>query len=79
MWDKHQTGHITEGYSPGQRQTDMKRKLFFPLLAALLLAPWPVAYAHDVSAGQSPVHIEAAEAAAAPNVPQTAEGWKPIA
>ncbi|OGN99841.1 MAG: hypothetical protein A2Y90_01005 [Chloroflexi bacterium RBG_13_52_12] len=25
----------------------MKRKFFFPLIAALLLVPWPVAYAYD--------------------------------
>jgi len=46
----------------------MKRKLIFLLLATLLLAPWPVAYAHDnVMAGQSPIQIEAAETEAAPH------------
>jgi hypothetical protein len=45
----------------------MKRKLIFLLLTALLLTPWPVAYAHDAAAGQNPIQIEAAEATAAPH------------
>jgi hypothetical protein len=46
----------------------MKRKLIFLLLATVLLAPWPVAYAHDnAMAGQTPIQIEAAEPAAAPH------------
>ena len=45
----------------------MKKKLIFPLLAALLLIPWPVAYAHDNAlAGQAPIQIEAADPAAVP-------------
>ena len=50
----------------------MSRKLFrkvFPLLAVVLLAPWPVAYAHtydnSVGGGES-VRIEAAEASVMP-------------
>ena len=38
-------------------------KRIFPLLAFMLLAPWPVAYAHDVSgtsAGHEPVQVTAA-------------------
>jgi hypothetical protein len=47
----------------------MKRKLLFPLIAALLLAPWPVAYAYDeVLAVNSPGNIEPAEEAAAPRI-----------
>jgi len=45
----------------------MKRKFIFLLVASLLLAPWPVAYAHDTAAGQTPIQIEAAEATAAPH------------
>ncbi len=43
-------------------------KRFFPLFALLLLAPWPVAYAHTYTdeAGQDTVRIEIAEASAAP-------------
>jgi len=44
-------------------------KKIFPLLAVLLLAPWPVAFAHDVSdgvIGQETARIEVAEASAAP-------------
>lgn len=38
------------------------------MLAALLLSPWPVAYAHDSTAdGQAQLQVEAAEAAAAPH------------
>ena len=45
----------------------MKRKLAFILFAALMLTPWPVAYAYDNTAvGQPTVQIEAAETAAAP-------------
>jgi len=45
----------------------MKKKLIFPLLAALLLIPWPVAYAHDNAlAGQAPIQIEAADPATVP-------------
>ena len=45
----------------------MRKKLFFPILAILLLAPWPVAYAYDsTAAGAGPVQIEAAESSAAP-------------
>lgn len=47
----------------------MKRKLIFPLIAALLLAPWPVAYAYDEAiAASTPMSIEAAEPAAAPKL-----------
>ena len=46
----------------------MKKKLIFALLAAILLTPWPVAYAYDNDmAGQSAMEIEAAEPAAAPH------------
>ncbi len=44
-------------------------KRFFPIFALLLLAPWPVAYAHtydDGMAGQDGVRIEVAEASAKP-------------
>jgi len=44
-------------------------KRFFPIFALLLLAPWPVAYAHtytDDMAGQDTVRLEVAEASAAP-------------
>jgi len=46
-------------------------KRIFPLIAVLLLAPWPVAYAHDVSGaetGQETVQIEVAEASAKPTM-----------
>ena len=47
----------------------MKRKLLFPLIAALLLAPWPVAYAYDEAlAINSPGNVEPAEVAAAPRL-----------
>jgi len=47
----------------------MKRKLLFPLIAALLLAPWPVAYAYDEAiAANSPLSVEAAEPASAPSI-----------
>ena len=44
-------------------------KRFFPIFALLLLAPWPVAYAHtynDDMVGQDAVWIEVAEASAQP-------------
>ena len=44
-------------------------KRMFPLLAVLLLAPWPVAYAYDVNdgvVGDETVHIEVTEPSAAP-------------
>jgi len=44
-------------------------KKIFPLLAVLLLAPWPVAFAHDISdgvIGQETVRIEVAKASATP-------------
>jgi len=48
----------------------MKSKLVFLLLAAVLLTPWPVAYAYDnsMTAGDAPVQVEAAGAAAAPQL-----------
>jgi len=47
----------------------MKKKLLFPLIAALLLAPWPIVYAYDsVSAASAPVTITAADASVAPQV-----------
>jgi len=52
----------------------MNRKLLkriFPLIAVLLLAPWPVAYAHDVSGavtGEETVQIVVAEASAKPTM-----------
>jgi len=45
-------------------------KLIFPLLAVLLLAPWPVAYAYNYEGelnGQVPIQIETAEPSAAPS------------
>ena len=46
----------------------MRKKFIFPLLAILLLTPWPVAYAYDNTvAGQEPIQIDAAEPTAAPN------------
>ncbi|GAI70735.1 unnamed protein product, partial [marine sediment metagenome] len=44
-------------------------KRFFPLIVLLLLAPWPVAYAHDISdgvIGEETVQIEVAETSAQP-------------
>ncbi|GAF93647.1 unnamed protein product, partial [marine sediment metagenome] len=44
-------------------------KRFFPLIVLLLLAPWPVAYAHDVSdgvLGEETVRMEAAEVSTQP-------------
>ncbi len=47
----------------------MKRKLLFPLIAALLLSPWPVAYAYDgAMANNAPMNIEPAESSAAPRI-----------
>ncbi len=47
---------------------EMRKKLLFPLLAILLLTPWPIAYAHDNGmAGQESIRIEAAESSAAPS------------
>ena len=46
----------------------MRKKFILPLLAVLLLTPWPVAYAHDIAlAGQEPIQVEAAEISAAPS------------
>ena len=46
----------------------MKLKLIFPLLALLLLAPWPVAYAYDnTAAGAEAIKVEVAESSVAPN------------
>ena len=45
-------------------------KFIFPLIAVLILAPWPVAYAYnydDVQAGRGTVRIEVAEPSAAPS------------
>ena len=45
-------------------------KRFFPLIALLLLAPWPVAYAHtytDDMVGQEAVGIEVADPSVAPS------------
>jgi len=45
-------------------------KRFFPIIVLLLLAPWPVAYAHtytDDMTGQDAVRIEVAEASAQPS------------
>ena len=42
---------------------------FFPIIVLLLLAPWPVAYAHDVSdgvLGEETVRMEAAEVSTQP-------------
>ena len=44
-------------------------KRFFPLIVLLLLAPWPVAYAHDISdgvLGEETVRMEAAEVSTQP-------------
>ncbi|MFC1949469.1 hypothetical protein ACFLW0_04795 [Chloroflexota bacterium] len=46
-------------------------KRLFPLIALLLLAPWPVAYAYTFdggTTGQDGVQIKAAEASAAPSM-----------
>jgi hypothetical protein len=45
----------------------MKRKLIFLMAAALLLTPWPVAYAYGSdTAGHASVQVEAAPTNAAP-------------
>lgn len=45
----------------------MRKSLIFSILAVLLLAPWPVAYAHDNAlAGQAAYRIEAAPPPATP-------------
>ena len=55
-----------------RRPARMRNKWFkriFPLLAFMLLAPWPVAYAHDVSgtsAGHEPVQVTTAATTAQP-------------
>ncbi len=44
-------------------------KRFFPLIVLLLLVPWPIAYAHDVSdgvVGEETIHIETAEVSVQP-------------
>lgn len=47
----------------------MKRKLIFPLITALLLTPWPVAYAYDdAMAVNTPTNIKAAALSAAPQI-----------
>ena len=47
----------------------MNRKFLFPLIAALLLAPWPIVYAYDsVKAANVPVTIQAVDASAAPHI-----------
>ena len=47
----------------------MKKKLLFPLLAALLLAPWPIVYAYDSANGANvPVTITASDAAVMPQM-----------
>jgi hypothetical protein len=45
---------------------EMKRKLVFTLVAALLLFPWTVAYAYDAAAATGPVAITAAGTASQP-------------
>ena len=43
-------------------------KKIFPLLALLLLAPWPVAYAHDNDgAAQETIQVTIADSSAAPS------------
>jgi hypothetical protein len=47
----------------------MKKKLLLPLLAALLLAPWPIVYAYDsVNAANLPVAISPANVSVAPQM-----------
>jgi hypothetical protein len=47
----------------------MKKKLLLPLFAALLLAPWPIAYAYDsVNAANLPVAISPANVSVAPQI-----------
>ncbi len=68
---------LSEGYAESvmkdQVNTGLRSKLrkFFPLLAVLLLAPWPIAYAHDY-ASASPqqgdkIEIEVAAVSAQPS------------
>jgi len=46
----------------------MRKKFILPLMAVLLLTPWPVAYAYENAlAGQVPIQVEAAETSAAPS------------
>lgn len=45
-------------------------KRFFPIIALLLLTPWPVAYAHNYTndmAGQDAVRVEVADSSVAPS------------
>jgi len=52
----------------GSVTTRRTGRLLFPLIAVLLLAPWPIAYAYDNGpAQQDAVRIEVAEASAAPS------------
>ncbi len=47
----------------------MKKNIFFILCAAMLLAPWPVAYAYDnVNAASTSLTIMAADTASAPQL-----------
>ena len=47
----------------------MKRKLFFLLVAAIFLAPWPVAHAYgEGPEGDASLQVEAADPAAAPHL-----------
>ena len=47
----------------------MKRKLLFPVIAALLLTPWPVAYAYDdVMAVDNTITVQAADPAESPSL-----------
>jgi len=47
----------------------MKKKLLFPLIAALLLAPWPIVYAYDSANGADvPIAIIASDAAVMPQM-----------
>ncbi len=47
----------------------MKRKLLFPVIAALLLTPWPVAYAYDEAmAVDTPMTLQVADPAASPSL-----------
>ena len=48
--------------------TNRRIKKIFPLLAILLLVPWPIAYAHDnEAAAQGTAQIQVAESPAAPS------------
>jgi hypothetical protein len=57
-----------------RRQTRMRNKMMkwiFPLLALLLLAPWPIAFAHDTDmrlVSQDTVQIEVAEVSEQPTL-----------